>query len=61
MLRRRMELATRRINQRWGRKFRKAMIDRERYWNARRLMQRNRDMTLGRGLTLAFLNEIRRA
>lgn len=56
----RADRAMRRIKQKWAHKFRKLMIDRERYWNARRLMRTDSDLTLGDARVRAFLDELRR-
>lgn len=60
-LHRRAEKALERWKRRRCARFRKIMLDRARYWAARRKMQQDRSMTLQQGFITVFLDELRAA
>lgn len=58
---RRARRAMRLAKQAWGHQFKMGMLNRSRYWEARRLMQQSEDWTLAQARVRQFLNELRRS
>lgn len=61
IFRRRLEVVRLRTRQAWGHRFRQRMLNRARYYAARRRMAGHPDMTLSQGYIRALFDDIRKA